>query len=61
MDIKHTVETEDGDVEFQARLSGQELQAVLTVGLNTLIRMGAMPLLDEDRPMASIGPASRQQ
>ena len=47
MDIKRTIETDDGIVFFQGTLKGAELEAVITVGLNTLLQAGALPYLME--------------
>jgi hypothetical protein len=49
MYIKRLIETEHGAVEFSAELSGEELEVVITVGLNTLLRAGALPFLTEQR------------
>jgi hypothetical protein len=49
MHIKKLIETEQGAVEFSAELSGEELEVVITVGLNTLLRAGALPFLTEQR------------
>jgi hypothetical protein len=48
VDIKRIIETEDGTVFFQGTLTGAELEAVITVGLNTLLQAGALPYLMEN-------------
>lgn len=45
MEIKRTIETDDGTVFFQGTLNGPELEAVITVGLNTLLQAGALPYM----------------
>ena len=53
MDIKRTIETEDGTIFFQGTLKGAELEAVITVGLNTLLQAGALPYLMDDGDAAA--------
>ena len=48
MEIKQIIETDEGDVEFHGVLSGIELQAVITVGLNSLVQAGAPPIIATD-------------
>lgn len=57
MEIKQIIETDEGDVEFHGVLSGIELQAVITVGLNSLVQAGALPIIATDEMnMAKIAP-----
>ena len=49
MNIKHVIEKEDGSVVFQGTLEGQELAFVLEMGLETLIRAGAIPFSSTDK------------
>lgn len=53
MDIKRTIETEDGTVFFQGSLNGPELEAVISVGLNTLLQAGALPYLMDTKETAA--------
>lgn len=50
MEITKVFETPEGNVKFSGTLKGQELHAVIEVGLNTLFRAGAIPfqLAEED-------------
>ena len=43
MHINKVVEKEDGSVTFQGVLEGVELAFVIEMGLETLIRAGALP------------------
>lgn len=43
MHVKHTVEKPDGTVVFQAVLEGNELAFVIEMGLDAIIRAGAIP------------------
>jgi hypothetical protein len=52
VDVKRVFETEDGDVHFHGTLTGHELEAVITVGLNTLLQNGALPYLMENEETA---------
>lgn len=55
MEVKHSIEKEDGSVVFQGKLEGQELSFVIEMGLETLIRAGAIPFAStEDRTLADI-------
>lgn len=57
MEIKQIIETDEGNVEFHGVLSGIELQAVITVGLNSLVQAGALPIIATDEMnMAQIAP-----
>jgi hypothetical protein len=48
MEITKTIETTEGTVEFTGILTGMELQAVIEVGLNTLLHHGALPFMADD-------------
>jgi hypothetical protein len=41
--INKTIELENGKVEFKGELSQEELDLVLTMGLNMLLSKGAIP------------------
>lgn len=41
--IKKSIELENGNVEFSGELSQEELDLVLTLGLNHLLKQGAIP------------------
>lgn len=60
MDISQVIETEEGKVTFNGVLEGSELQAVITVGLLHLFKVGALPLLTDDRELATIAPSTRR-
>jgi hypothetical protein len=42
MYVNHVTETEDGTVKFEGELSTQELEAVVAVGLNVLLKTGSL-------------------
>ena len=48
MNVNKVVEKEDGSVTFQGVLEGQELAFVIEMGLETLIRAGAIPFTSTD-------------
>lgn len=55
MHVNKVFEKEDGSVTFQGTLDGQELAFVIEVGLETLIRAGAIPFAStEDRDLMDI-------
>lgn len=41
--VNKSIETENGTVRFEGELEQQELDFVLKIGLNTLLKMGAIP------------------
>jgi hypothetical protein len=43
MFVKHVVEKPDGDVVFQGVLTGNELAFVIEMGLDAIIKAGAVP------------------
>lgn len=43
MYIKHTVEKPDGSVVFQGVLEGNELAFVIEMGMDAIIKAGAVP------------------
>lgn len=43
MNIRHIVEKEDGTIVFQGVLSGNELAFVIEMGMDAIIRAGAIP------------------
>jgi hypothetical protein len=43
MQVRHLVEKEDGTAVFQGVLNERELQFVVEIGLETLIREGMVP------------------
>lgn len=53
MDVKRVIETENGAVFFSGTLTGAELEAVITVGLNVLLENGALPYLMEGEETAA--------
>lgn len=60
MQIKKVIETEDGTVIFTGELKGEELQAVLEVGLNVLYQNGALPfrLVDDESAAHVVFPST---
>ena len=48
MNVNKVFEKEDGSVTFQGNLEGQELAFVIEMGLETLIRAGAIPFTSTD-------------
>lgn len=48
MEVNKVFETPDGSVTFQGTLTGRELEAILTVGLNYLLQVGAIVQLKEE-------------
>lgn len=49
MYVKHLVEKEDGSVVFQGVLEGQELAFVIEMGIETIIRAGAVPFSSTEK------------
>jgi hydroxylamine reductase (hybrid-cluster protein) len=45
MQVNKTIETADGKVVFQGELSQEETDFVIGIGLNTLLKAGALPLV----------------
>lgn len=43
--INHVLEKPDGSVTFQGNLEGRELQFVVEMGLNLLLKEGAIPFV----------------
>ena len=41
--MKKTLETPDGSVTFEGELNAEELELILSVGLNFLLQQGAIP------------------
>lgn len=41
--VSKSIETEHGTVKFEGELEQHELDFVLKIGLNTLLKMGAIP------------------
>lgn len=55
MELKKIIEIGEDTVEFTGTLEGEELQAVIEVGLNTLFRHGALPFqIKKEKNLASI-------
>ena len=44
MKVKKSLETPDGTVVFEGEISPDELDLILSVGLNYLLQQGAIPL-----------------
>lgn len=47
--IKKIIETPEGEVEFQANLSHEEVQFLLEFAINSLMKEGAIPFIDESK------------
>lgn len=43
MKVKKSLETPDGTVEFEGELNQDEVDLILSVGLNYLLQQGAIP------------------
>ena len=43
MKISKTIETPDGGIQFEGELNSDELDVILSVGLNYLYQQGAIP------------------
>lgn len=58
--ISKTIETEDGKVEFQGEVNQDELDLIITVGLNYLFQQGAIPfrVLPEAELAKTMAPGS---
>lgn len=48
MQIKHSVELEDGSYTYQGNISGKELDFLVEYAVNSLLAQGALPFLHED-------------
>lgn len=48
MQIEKVLETPEGSVTFKGTLAGNELEAVIAVGLLTLLQAGALPYLQDE-------------
>lgn len=46
--VNKTIEQENGSVTFEGELSQEELDLVLTMGLNYLLAHGAIPFTSKD-------------
>lgn len=56
MEIRKTIKTPQGTVMFEGELSQEELDFVITVGLNELFQNGALPFhhLSEEKDAGTI-------
>lgn len=61
MEVNKTFEGPDGSITFQGKLSPEELDLIISVGLNFLLQQGALPIkaMEED-DMASFGNGSEE-
>lgn len=50
MNVNQVIETEEGTVKFSGELSQAEADYVIQVGLNVLLRNGALPVTTEYNP-----------
>ena len=48
-EIKKIIETPEGEVEFQANLSNEEVQFLLEFAINSLMKEGAIPFIDQSK------------
>jgi DNA-directed RNA polymerase beta subunit len=51
MRVRQVIETEEGEVTFEGTLTGKELEAVVAVGLNYLLKVGAMLVDSIEHPL----------
>lgn len=63
MEVRKTIETEQGTVKFEGQLTQEELDFVLTVGLNELLQQGALPFhyLADKQDVGAINVQSKEQ
>lgn len=47
MNIKHSVELEDGSYTYQGNITGKELDFLVEYAINNLLMQGALPFLNE--------------
>lgn len=47
MQIKHSVEMEDGSYTYQGNITGKELDFLVEYAINNLLMQGALPFLHE--------------
>jgi hypothetical protein len=47
MQIKHSVELEDGSYTYQGNITGKELDFLVEYAINNLLMQGAFPFLTE--------------
>lgn len=60
MEISKVIETDDGEVKFEGKLVGAELEAVIAVGLLTLLQNGALPYHQGEQKYVFDEPESEQ-
>lgn len=62
MKVNKAIETDDGTVLFQGELGPEELDLILSIGLNHLLRQGAIPFqVTPEEDMASFAPGSEEK
>lgn len=60
MQVNKVIETPNGEVKFEGVLDGAELEAVITVGLLTLLQNGALPYHQGESKFVFDGPETEQ-
>lgn len=62
MKISKTIETEEGGVKFEGELAAAELDLIIGVGLNYLMKAGALPMqVVEEVDFSKIAPGTETQ
>jgi hypothetical protein len=57
MQLKKRIETPEGVFEVEAEFSKEEMDVIVDVGLNTMLRAGAIPFQAEDNVNIVIPPS----
>lgn len=52
MNIKQSVELEDGSYTYQGNITGKELEFLVEYAINNLLMQGALPFLSENSETA---------
>ena len=60
--ISKTIETEDGAVSFDGELNADELDLIINIGLNHLLREGALPMrVMKQEDNSTVGPGTQTE
>lgn len=60
--VKNSIETEEGTIQFEGEISSEELDLILSVGLNYLYQQGAIPFkITKGDQMAKYAEGSESQ
>lgn len=61
MRVSKTIETPDGTIQFEGELSQEELDLILSVGINFLMEQGAIPFkVMSEKKKADFGEGSKE-